>query len=99
LKRIHDVTDMDKPNMQCPSELTEVSAQALDNNTVLNIFISGHPTQVIMVAIQRVLRSMDCFLVDQHETDYKMIEKAKSISEMLELIHPLFTAETKVITI
>lgn len=88
--------------MQCPSELTEVSAQALDDNTVLNIFISmqGHPTQVhIMVAIQRVLRSMDCFVVDQHETDYKMIEKAKSISEMLELIHPLFAAEMKVITI
>ena len=58
------VLDMDKPDTQCPLELTGLSAQAVDDINMVEVLITMQKNNSVQLriktAIERVLKGMVC---------------------------------------
>jgi hypothetical protein len=61
-------TDMNKAEARCPSELTTVSAEALNDENILDIFLSLQKNATLLrirLAIERVLQCKLCAMADE----------------------------------
>ncbi len=96
---VYGLTDMDKPNTQCPPELTELSIQAVDDMNMVDILIMMQKNSIqlrIKTAIWQVIKGM--FIVYGYlQTKCNNADKGKSVSDMAVRISRAFSMVYKVI--